>query len=42
MSDLGLRRAVVVYTGEEERSMGGGIQLVPWSSVAAGDFDLPL
>jgi predicted AAA+ superfamily ATPase len=42
MADLNLRRAVVVYTGEEHRKMGGGISLVPWRSIARGDFDLPL
>ena len=29
MSDLDLRRAIVVYAGEERRTMGGGITLVP-------------
>jgi predicted AAA+ superfamily ATPase len=42
MADLRLRRGIVVYAGEERRSMGGGIELVPWRSVAQGDWDPPL
>jgi len=42
MSDLDLRRAIVVYAGEERRTMGGGITLVPWQSVARGEVSLPL
>jgi predicted AAA+ superfamily ATPase len=42
MKDLGLRRGLVVYGGEERRSMGGGITLLPWDSVRRGDFELPL
>jgi len=42
MADLGLRRGLVVYGGDELRSMGGGIHLVPWRAVARGEFELPL
>jgi predicted AAA+ superfamily ATPase len=42
MSDLGLRRGFVVYGGDEPRRLGGGIELLPWSAVAAGEVDLPL
>jgi hypothetical protein len=42
MSDLGLRRGFVVYGGDEPRRLGGGIELVPWRTVATGDLDLPL
>ncbi len=39
MTDLQLRRGMVVHAGEEHRRMGGGIELVPWRAVARGDFD---
>jgi len=42
MADLQLRRGIVIYTGRERRGMGGGVDLVPWSEVSRGDFDLPL
>ena len=42
MLDLGLRRGFVVYGGDEPRRLGGGIELVPWRSVAAGEIGLPL
>jgi len=42
MADLGLRRGVVVYGGDERRRLGGGIELLPWRAVAEGDLDLPL
>lgn len=42
MSDLGLARAFVVYSGDERRSVTPGIELVPWAVVARGDFDVPL
>jgi len=42
MSDLGLRRGFVVYTGSERRRAGPMIELLPWSGIAAGDIDLPL
>lgn len=42
MADLGLRRGVVVYGGDERRRLNDAIELVPWRAVAEGDFDLPL
>lgn len=42
MSDLGLKRGFVVYSGDERRSVTPGIELVPWAAVARGDVDLPL
>jgi len=42
MSDLGLRRGLVVYAGDEPRRLGNGIELVPWRTVATGALDLPL
>jgi predicted AAA+ superfamily ATPase len=42
MSDLGLRRGLVVYGGDEPRRLGGGIELVPWRTVARGELELPL
>ena len=42
MTDLGLRRGLVVYGGDEVRPLGRGIDLVPWQRVAAGAFELPL
>lgn len=42
MSDLGLRRGFVVYRGDEPRSLGRGIELLPWSAVARGELELPL
>jgi predicted AAA+ superfamily ATPase len=40
MEDLGARRGVVVYTGEERRSAGRGIELLPWARLASGDVTL--
>jgi len=42
MADLGLRRGLVVYGGDERRRLGTGIELLPWRAVAGGDLDLPL
>ncbi|MBI5478826.1 MAG: ATP-binding protein [Deltaproteobacteria bacterium] len=42
MADLGLRRGLVVYTGTERRALGRGIELVPWSEIAAGRETLGL
>ena len=42
MADLALRRGIVVHGGDDFRSMGRGIDLVPWAAVAAGDWNLPL
>jgi predicted AAA+ superfamily ATPase len=42
MSDLSLKRGFVVYTGEERRSLGRSIELLPWGAIASGHVDLPL
>lgn len=42
MSDLGLKRGFVVSTGDERRSIGGTIEILPWEAVARGDLELPL
>ena len=42
MADLHLRRGVVVYTGTERRTMGGGIELMPWRAIAERDVEWPL
>jgi predicted AAA+ superfamily ATPase len=42
MADLGLRRGLVVYGGDEQRSLNRQIDLVPWTAIAEGGFDLPL
>jgi predicted AAA+ superfamily ATPase len=42
MADLGLSRGFVVYAGDEPRRLGGGIELLPWRSVSAGELKLPL
>ena len=40
MSDLGLRRGLVVTSGREARRLAPGIDLVPWERVVAGELDL--
>ncbi len=42
MSDLGLKRGFVIHTGDERRSVGSSIELVPWGEVREGKIDLPL
>ncbi len=42
MADLNLRRGFVVYTGEERRSIGNSIELLPWNEIRSGNIDLPL
>jgi len=42
MSDLGLKRGFVVYTGDERRSVGTSIELIPWRAILEGKLDLPL
>ena len=41
MTDLNLSRGVVVYGGDEPRTMGGGITLVPWTAISRREFELP-
>lgn len=36
MQDLGVKRGVVVYTGDEPRNAGRGIELLPWDKLASG------
>ena len=38
LQDLGVRRGLVVYTGDERRQAGHGIELLPWAAVAAGEW----
>lgn len=40
MRDLGLRRGFVIYTGDERRPAGGGVELLPWPAVASGQLTL--
>jgi predicted AAA+ superfamily ATPase len=40
MSDLGLRRGLVVTTGRERRQLAPGIELVPWEDVVSGKVEL--
>lgn len=40
MSDLGLRRAWVVTSGQERRRLAPGIELVPWHELATGQIDV--
>lgn len=42
MADLGLQRGVVVSTGDERRSIGSKIEILPWAAIAEGDVALPL
>ncbi|MEX2241051.1 MAG: hypothetical protein WD775_10220 [Burkholderiales bacterium] len=39
MADLSLKRGFVVTTGEERRSAGRGIEILPWAAIARGDPD---
>jgi predicted AAA+ superfamily ATPase len=41
MQDLGLKRGVVITTGQEPRKLGA-IEIIPWDELAAGRIDLPL
>jgi hypothetical protein len=40
MADLGLKRGTVVYSGEERRGAGRGIELLPWQRVVRGEVDI--
>ena len=42
MSDLGLKRGFVIHTGDERRSVGSSVELIPWEAVRQGKIDLPL
>lgn len=42
LSDLGLKRGFVIHTGDERRSVGSTIELLPWTHVRDGRIDLPL
>lgn len=40
MQDLGAKRGVVVYTGDERRDAGRGIELLPWARLVSGEASL--
>ena len=40
MSDLSLKRGFVVTTGEERRSIGSSIEILPWHAIARGEVDI--
>lgn len=40
MADLGLKRGFVVTTGEERRSVGKAIEILPWHAIASGTVDI--
>lgn len=40
MQDLGLERGFVVSTGEERRTLSGGIELIPWREISRPGFAL--
>ncbi len=40
MADLSLRRGYVVTTGEERRSIGEAIELLPWRTLARGEVGI--
>ena len=40
MADLSLKRGFVITTGEERRSIGKAIKILPWRSVARGEVDI--
>lgn len=42
MRDLDLQHGLVVYGGDEPRRLGGGIELLPRTSVARVEIDLPI
>ena len=39
-ADLGLKRGFVVNTGSERRSIGGGIEVIPWREIARREVEL--
>jgi len=40
MADLSLRRGFVVTTGEERRSIGSAIEILPWHAIARGEVEI--
>lgn len=40
MKDLGLRRGWVISTARERRRLSAGIDIVPWSEIVSGRFEL--
>ena len=40
MADLSLKRGFVVNTGEERRSIGSAIEILPWHAIARGDVEI--
>ena len=42
MKDLGLKRGWVICNAAEQRTMGGGIEIIPWADAASGRVDLGL
>jgi predicted AAA+ superfamily ATPase len=42
MADLGLTRGYVVYGGDERRTIGGTIDVLPWRGLVEGRVTLPL
>ena len=42
MKDLSLKRGWVVCSAAERRTIGGGIEIVPWSHIVNGNVDLEL
>lgn len=41
MADLGCSRGVVVCLARERRTLGRGIEAIPWADIAAGRVELP-
>ena len=39
MEDLNIKRGAVIYSGNEHRSVGHGIELLPWKQVQRGAWD---
>jgi hypothetical protein len=40
MADLSLKRGFAITTGEERRSAGNGIEILPWRLLARGEVDI--
>jgi hypothetical protein len=41
MTDLGLKGGFVFYGGDERRSIGRSIVLLPWDAIARREMELP-